>query len=436
VRQRTRKVFYGWWIVTAGIGIQVVSMGLLMQAYGAYVVIMQAEFGWSKTAFSIAFALQRVESGLLGPIQGWMLDRFGPRIVMSAGLSVFGVGFMLFSQVNSLWTFYAVFFFMAVGASLGGFMSIAATVVNWFNRRRATAMGIVHVGMGIGGMLVPVVAWSLSTYGWRATSFVSGLIVLLVGVPLAQLFLHSPERHGLLPDGDDPTEARKAANDANGKSNELQPRILYDDSNDFSARQAMRTPSFWLLSVGHGLGVLVVGTVMVHAVVHLNEGLGYTLQAAATVIAMLTATTIIGNLIGGYVGDRMNKRFLAAGCMLFSGGALVLLAWATSFWMVALFAITQGLAHGVRGVQMMPLRADYFGRKQIATIMGFSSMIVMWGMMSGPVIAGVMADQTGDYRLSFTLMGIVVAAGSLCFLLARKPAHPSQRRRAQAGAAS
>jgi MFS family permease len=190
----------------------------------------------------------------------------------------------------------------------------------------------------------------------------------------------------------------------------------------------MRTPAFWLLSSGHAIGVLVVGTVMVHAVVHMNEGLGYSLTAAASVIALLTTCSILGNLAGGFLGDRVNKRFLATGCMLVSGCALIILGWAESLALILAFAVMQGLAHGVRGVLMMPMRADYFGRKSFATIMGFSSMIVMLGMMGGPIVAGIMADTIGDYRLAFTILGAVVAAGSICFAFARKPVHPRHHR--------
>jgi MFS family permease len=426
VRRRASGLFYGWWIIAAGMGIQAITTGLMMQAYGAYVVAMQAEFGWSRTAFSIAFSVQRVESGLLGPIQGWMLDRWGPRPIMIVGMFIFGGGFMLFSQVNSLWTFYATFLIMAIGISLSGFMSITATIVNWFSRLRSTAMGISHVGMGIGGLLVPLVAISLNTYGWRATAFVSGALVILIGVPLCFVFRHTPEQYGLRPDGDEPDEFD--AEDENGE-----PRaITYDDSNDFTAKQAFRTPAFWLISIGHSIGVLVVGVVMVHAVVHMNEGLGYSLALSATMITVLTTVSIAGNLFGGFVGDRFNKRYIAAICMLASGCALILLGWAESFWMIILFAVMQGLAHGVRGVLMMPLRADFFGRKSIATIMGFSSMIVMFGMTGGPIVAGIMADLLGDYRLAFTIIGAFTAIGSLCFVLARKPVHPRRRRRAPA----
>jgi sugar phosphate permease len=424
VRRRVRGIFYGWWIVSAGIVIQSLTTGLLMQAYGAYIVVMQAEFGWSRTAFSLAFSFQHVESGLLGPAQGWLLDRFGPRPVMTAGMIILGFGFILFSQINSLWTFYATFLMMALGVSLAGFKSIGVTVINWFNRKRSTAMGIVHIGMGIGGLLVPVVALSLNAYGWRATAFGTGVLVLLLGIPLAQVFRHSPEKHGMRPDGD----VVEDDEDGNPAS------ITYDDSRDFTPRQALREPAFWLLSAGHSIGVIVVGTVMVHAVVHLNEGLGYSLTAAASVIALLTMCSILGNLAGGFLGDRLNKRVLATGCMLASGAALLMLGWAETHLMVIAFAITQGLAHGVRGVLMMPMRADYFGRKSFATIMGFSGMIVMLGMMGGPIVAGLMADTLGDYRLAFTILGAIVAAGSLCFIFARKPIHPRDRRRAAAAA--
>ena len=421
VRSRARGIFYGWWIVSAGIVVQALTTGLLMQAYGAYVVVMQAEFGWSRTAFSIAFSVQHAESGLLGPIQGWMLDKWGPRPVMTAGIIVFGLGFILFSQINSLWTFYATFLLMALGVSMAGFKTIGVTVINWFARKRSTAMGIVHVGMGIGGLMVPAVAWSLSTYGWRATAFATGVLILVTGIPLAQLFRHTPEQYGLQPDGDDLDEV-----DVEDGSGSRAP-LDYDGSGDFTARQALRTPAFWLISGGHAIGVLVVGTVMVHAVVHMNEGLGYSLTTAASVIALLTAFSIVGNLLGGFVGDRVNKQHLAAACMVGSGVAIVMLGWAESFFTVIGFAILQGLAHGGRGVLMMPLRADFFGRKAFATIMGFSGMVVMLGMMGGPIVAGVMADVIGDYQLAFTILGVIAAAGSLCFIFARKPVLPGAR---------
>ena len=127
------RLFYGWIIVAAGYVVQVLNGGLLFHAFSAYVLPLQQEFGWNRTLLASAFALIRMESGILGPLQSWMIDRFGPRRVMT-------VGNVLFAQVNSLTTFYAALAVVGLGSSLGGFMPIAATVTQWFARRRSTAL--------------------------------------------------------------------------------------------------------------------------------------------------------------------------------------------------------------------------------------------------------------------------------------------------------
>ncbi|MBA2452798.1 MAG: MFS transporter, partial [Chloroflexia bacterium] len=254
-RRGAREVFFGWWIVLGGIGIQILTSGLMNQAYGAYVVTLQAQFGWSKTAFSIAYALQQVESGLLGPVQGWMLDRFGPRLVMRIGIMLLGGGFMLFSQINSLPMFYVAFLIMAVGMSMAGFVSLTTTLINWFERKRGTALGIMQTGGAVGGLLVPVVAWSLTTYGWRATAFGSGVAVITLGLPLVQLMRHRPEDYGLLPDGVKPAHLGEWP--PPGGESIISTSAI--DRIDFTVREAVRTGAFWFLSIGHGLALFIVG---------------------------------------------------------------------------------------------------------------------------------------------------------------------------------
>src|SRR5919106_6068470 len=147
------RVFYGWWIVAAGFGIEALIGALMFHAYGAYVVLLREEFGWSKTLLSGAFAMARAESGIFGPLQGWMTDRFGPRVLIRVGMTIFGVGFILFSFVNSPVTFFLTFFMMAVGSSLGGYLPIGVAIVSWFRRRRALALSISSCGMSAGGIL-------------------------------------------------------------------------------------------------------------------------------------------------------------------------------------------------------------------------------------------------------------------------------------------
>ena len=413
---RRTRVFYGWWIVGAGFGIEALIGALVFHAYGAYVVLLREEFGWSKTMLSAAFSMARAESGILGPIQGWLTDRFGPRTLIRVGMVIFGVGFMLLSQINSPATFFLAFFIIAVGSSLGGYLPIAVAIVNWFRRRRALALSISSTGMPMGGLLAALVVLSLGRFGWRWTAFGSGVLILLVGLPLARLVRHRPEPYGEQPDGVSPDEASPGAPAGRGGAGSA--------TRDFTPREAVRTGAFWLIALGHGSALLVVSAVMVHLMVHVTEKLGYSLRQGAAVVGLMTVTQVIGQVSGGWAGDRWNKRAIVVGCMAGHAAALLLLASASAFWMIAAFAVLHGLAWGVRGPLMSALRADYFGSASFGTITGLSSMVVMFGMMGGPLVAGILADRTGSYELGFQVLAALAALGSVFFVLASRPPAP------------
>ena len=412
------QVFYGWWIVGAGFVLEALMGALLFHAYGAYVVLLRGEFGWSKTMFSAAFSMARAESGILGPIQGWLTDRFGPRTMIRIGMIVFGVGFILFSQIRSPFTFFVTFFLIALGSSLGGYLPIAVAIVAWFRRRRSLALSISSTGMPVGGLLTPVVALALTGFGWRWTAFLSGVLILVVGLPIARLVHHRPEPRGEWPDGEPPAPAGTATGDRRSAS---------AAGVDFTPREAMRTPVLWYISLGHGSALLVVSAVTVHLIVHVTEGLGYSLQQATAVVALLTVMQAAGQLGGGWAGDRFSKRAIVVGCMVAHAAGLLLLASATAFSAVAAFAVLHGLAWGIRGPLMSTIRADYFGSASFGTITGISSMVVMFGMVGGPIIAGVLADRTGSYEMGFRILAGLAALGSIFFVLARRPSPPRRR---------
>ncbi len=408
-------VFYGWWIVSAASGVQWLAAVLWMQSYGVYMVFLLEDFGWSKALVAGAFALTRIESGILGPLQGWLVDRFGTRPVLTVGTVLFGIGFMLFSRVESLLGFYLCFALIALGSSLGGFATLMVSLVSWFDRHRAKAVAFSQLGFSLGGLSVPVLVLALEAFGWRATALWSGVLILVAGLPLVQVIRHRPRDHGEVPDG---LAAPVTATAVTGTA----PLA------DFTAREAMRTSAFWMISFGHALALLTVSSMMVHLVPHLTQGLGYTVAQAGGVVALLTGFQLFGQLAGGYLGDRLNKRLICVGCMLAHASGMLLVTHAASFSMVFAFAVLHGLAWGTRGPLMVALRADYFGPGSFGTIMGFSSLIVMLGMSSGPVFAGIMADIHGDYELGFSVLAGLSLLGSLCFLAATPP-----RRRAPAG---
>ena len=404
----TGRVFYGWWMVLAAAGIQLLSGLLLMHSFGAYAVEMQREFGWSKTLIAGAFAMTRVESGLLGPLQGWLVDRFGPQLILRIGLVLFAAGFVLFAATESIFVFYLSWALIAVGSSLGGFATLTVAIVNWFSRHRAKAVAVSQLGFSLGGLCVPVVILGLEHLGWRWTAAISAVAVLLIGLPLVQLVHHRPDTRGEVADGT--TEPHPAARSSMPKDRDLTPR------------EAMRTPAFWLISGGHALALLTVSATMAHLVAHLTGGLRFTLLEAGFIVTLLTACQMSGQLVGGWLGDRYDKRLVCVGCMLAHGAGFTCLAYATSEALVVAFALLHGFGWGVRGPLMVALRADYFGAASFGTIMGFSSLVAMFGMAFGSVFAGAMADYYGDFVMGFALLGAGSALGAVLFGVAKRPA--------------
>ena len=409
----SRKFFYGWYMVGAGSLLQFLQSSLMTQSFGAYVAVLQAEKGWSKTALSFAAALMQFESAILGPFLGWVIDRFGPQAIVRIGICCFGGGLMLLSRTDTLGAFYAAFLVVALGSSLCGFFPLNVALINWFERWRARALSSLSIGLALGGISVPLIAWSLQTFGWRATAFSSGLVAIGLGLPLAMVIRRRPEDHGDTVDGLPPREPETG--DGNRKTS---------DSRDFTAIEALRTPAFWLLSLGHGFALLVVHAVTVHSITHMKQGLGYSLEQASFVYTLLTLSQIGGVSLGWLIGDRFDKRLIAAACMLAHMSALLLLTYATNVAMVLAFAVLHGGAWGLRGPFMQALRADYFGRSAIGMILGISLMIIVVGQVGGPMTAGILADLTGSYRLGFTILALLAGLGSLFFVLARKPQRP------------
>jgi sugar phosphate permease len=408
------RVFYGWYMVGAATGLQFLQAALMSQAFGAYLAVLEEEQGWSKTALSGAAALQQMEVALLGPVLGWLIDRFGPKVFVRAGIVVFGSGLCLLSQVHTLGQFYGAFVVIALGSSLCGFFPLNVSLIHWFERKRARALSAMSIGLAFGGIAVPLVAHSLTSFGWRPTALASGLVAIAVGLPLALVIRNNPRELGEVPDG--LVHETKSASEAP----EEKPT-----TRDFTAREALRTQAFWLISLGHGFALFVVHAVAVHAITHLKQGLGYSVAQASLVISLVTLCQMGGVGLGWLIGDRFKKRLIAAACMLAHALGLLLLTYAVSLWMVIAFAVLHGAAWGLRGPMMQAMRADYFGRSAIGMILGLSFMIIVVGQVGGPIIPGIFADLTGDYRVGFTILAVLAGLGSSFFLLARKPQRPS-----------
>ena len=300
----------------AAFAIQFLQAGLLHNAFGVYFVVLIEEFGWSKTALSGAAAMQPMEAAILGPLLGYLMDKFGPQGMIRLGVIIFGLGFCALSTINTLSGFYAAIIVIALGASLCGYFPLNVAVIRWFDRHRARALSYLTLGLAVGGVFVPLVAWSVQHFGWRSTALGSGILILIVGLPLAGVFKSKPEDHGDYVDGEPPLPL------ADGQ-------IAAPVVQDFSTAQALRTPAFWLISLGHASALLVVYAVNVHAITHMRESLNYSVAQASFFITLVTLSQIGGVLLSSVIGDKYEKRKLAALCMLCHCIGLTLLTFAS-----------------------------------------------------------------------------------------------------------
>ena len=454
------KLFHGWKMVGAGAALQVLQGGLMQQSYGAYVAVLSDERDWSKTELSGGAALMSLETAIIGPLVGWLVDRFGEGLVIRAGVVLFGLGLVGLGLVDSLAAFYSAIAVCAVGMTLCGYFPVNVAVIHWFERHRARALSAVGLGVGFGGVLVPLVAGVMQAYGWRVTAIISGVLVLVVGLPLSRVFRGRPQQLGEHVDGVPPpgpaataplgagtaaagTAGTAAASAASAaavapSAASAPPSAGADESalcaaeqakRGFTLHEAMRTRAFWLLAIGHGAALLVVGAVNVHAITHMKEGLGYSVNLASLVIMMMTIAQIGGVLFGIWIGDRFVKRRVAALAMVGHFLGLLMLTYASGFAMLVAFAVLHGAAWGVRGPFMQAMRADYFGRRSIGMILGVSAVVVAIGQVAGPLVAGVFVDLMGDYRLGFTVLALVSLGGAWAFIAAVQPVHPALQAR-------
>src|SRR5919201_2912152 len=201
---RSTPIFYGWWIVVLSLVIDACKHGAFNRGFTLYILPIRNELGLGVTAVSLAEMLGRLEGGGLGPVMGYLTDRFGAGAILVFGGLMSGLGFIFLSQTNNLFVFMVIFVGMlSVGFRSGYNNATLAAVNQWFRRQRSLAMSIGAAGNGLGrAVLAPVEGLMVAALGWRTAALLSGLGFLAVVVPLSCFIRRSPESMGLLPDGD------------------------------------------------------------------------------------------------------------------------------------------------------------------------------------------------------------------------------------------
>ena len=409
-------LFYGWRMVAAGCAMRMLGGGFHLYGFTIFFLPITNELGLSRAATSLVFSLARAEGAIEGPLAGYVIDRYGPRPMMLAGIILSGLGYMLLATVDSYAAFLIVYLGVISLAFSAGFMHSPMVLANsWFIRRRAMAMTLISSAIGIGGTLItPILAFTVAQWGWRYGAFIAGLGLIVTGIPVALYVKRSPESMGLIPDGA-PAEAPMQFSQAT----DAQP----SNEREFTLKQALKTAAFWKLILATTTRVGVFNSITVHFV-PIMVWRGASEAKAAALLATLALMSLPSHLFIGWIADRVNKPRLMAACMLIGAGAVAILAYGEGEWALWTFTILFTFVEALFPVSWATV-GDYFGRKHFATIRGSMSFFYLWGPALGPVITGYVYDRHQSYApLMNAYIAIALVAG-LLYASLRQPKLPA-----------
>ncbi|MEW6298158.1 MAG: MFS transporter [Thermodesulfobacteriota bacterium] len=408
------RFFYGWFIVGILFFISIIDGGFTY-IFSAFLKPLSQEFGWTRAQTAGAFSLYLLAAGLTLPVWGWLADLKGVRPVFLLSALIDGVALLLLSTVRSLFAFYVLYFLLGVGLGGIGPTTVGKVISQWFVAKRGRAMGIALIGAGAGGLvLVPLAGFLIEEFNWRIAY--QGLAALALGgmLPLVWFFLtDTPGEKGLLPLGHESLEHPVAR----------QPEAVAEPDG-WNLKDALCTPTFWLLGVAFCLGLMAALGTTAHQVAFLQDA-GLTLESASTVAGVTLGMSMGGRFFVGWVSEnpRYVHRMIALCLVMQATGLGVLLCLdPVRLWTLVLFVLLFGLGYGGL-VVLWPLTVAHdFGLRAFGAIAGvLGTVAASFGGAVGPVVVGSLYDNTGSYFLAFLLCGGLLLLGAAAAFLTTAP---------------
>ena len=419
------RVFYGWWLAIASFGVLFYTAGVFFYGFAPFFAEILDEFGWPAGVASFAFAFQRMEQGIFGPLVGYVVDRFGPRKAVMGGMFILGCGFIGLSYVQELWQFFAAFAILAFGLAFGSFLTVNTAVNAWFIRSRGKAMAIVSYGAGASALLVPVVVALIAVFAWREALFYLGFATWIIGMPLGFMMRDAPEKYGLKPDGiSDEQAARYAESDADDR---------YADTT-FTVKEAVRTTTYWKYVVANMFGFIFFGSFIIHQIV-VWESFGLSPWWAAALATLLPLSSFPARIIGGVLADIYDKRKVVAVSFAMQIIGAVLFLFARDPITGVLFAVFFGFGFGLGNPPRSALLGEMFGRRVYGQLLGLQFTFTSIGGIVAPVFAGFMYDNYGadGYRWAFFGLGLMASISLYMYMTMKRPQLPERIVRRYAG---
>ncbi|MEC7837448.1 MAG: MFS transporter [Chloroflexota bacterium] len=401
--KRIRKIYYGWWISVAG-GLNTAISSIPTFSGGSIIFkAIEDEFNWSRAVVSGVASFGRFGGALLGPIEGYLTDRFGPWKMILIGFSVASLGLFWLSTINTILFYYLSYLLVSVGVSIGGFVPSMSSVNVWMPHKRATAMSWVIGGSSFGGFFLPLMVLSIDKNGWRLTMILLAIIFLFTGPILAFIVRKRP--------------------DINFLEKIKQTKKNFISNTDMPPKEAIRTQPFWILAFSHLFANVSVGAISAHLFLYLTDdnGVGLDIITAGTILPIMSVLQFAGHISGGILGDIFNKKIILPIFFILQAIAIIILAYASNYSIVILFSIIWGIGFGMRTPTFHAMRGDFFGGKYYGTILGINAFPMGIAMMISPVIVGYIYDKYDTYYYSFIVMAALCIISCILISVIKNP---------------
>jgi MFS family permease len=394
-------LYYGWYVVLASMVIATYFSAIFSYGWTSFVTPILASFGWSMTQLSLASTLRGVEVGVFNPLWGVAVDRWPLRILMIFGIICSALGIFIISRCNNLWIFYTGFLVLGIASSATTSMIPNTAISRWFQKDVGKANGLFYTGMGLGGMLVPLVTYLIDHIGWRETLLYGSIGMLVVGLPLSLVFRKSPDEN-------------RSPSQVSTIITPLTPTAAID--NDMSLKQASKTRAFWYFNLVILLQGFVLSIMSLYCMPYM-EGLGISRTTASFIISLFTFISVGVRMPMGMLSDVFQKKYVIALTMVLITIAMVVFwffSQHTPFWVMVIFAAFYGM--GVSGVLplRMPLMADYFGRRNMGKLFGAIGISSSIGIVVSVPVAGWVYDSIHSYKpviiglAAFSLLSVIL----------------------------
>jgi len=407
-----------------------ITGGFYIISFGYLLPFLLSEFGWNRGTTSLAAAINLIAMGLCGPIAGFFIVKYGARLSMILGNILGFAGLFLLFLHTRLWELFLGYgLLIGLGAGFGGMLASTTVINNWFVKRRGLALSIFLSSSGAAGIFMgPAIMKLIKTAGWSTTVLTMACAVLLLAVLLPAIFIkNKPQDIGQVPDG--PGSLNPPI-----KSHATRSEASYRTPVDFTAKEAMRTKSLWLLIAYFCMNMLAMQALMTHQIAFLLDiGIDATLAAGA--LSLMSAVMTLSQLGVGFISRRFGMHSIAvcaesfkiAGLMILIIVILLVKAMPHVYVLagVGLYMIVLGLGFGAVMTATMNIFPNYFGISNYPKIMGFVRLFWAFIGGAGAPIAGYIREMTGSYLPAFCGVLAVTTLGLICLIFARAPVHPS-----------